>query len=419
MHKKIKYILFAFLLSVICMKVEAATLATCTYKIPYKYLGKDYTFDYRIDLTDSGTLNFLDGAGYAIKVGETIDDDSSITLWHASKFESNFVNDLYGGKKLSKECPVIHSCANKDYLSLSLDENNMQSQCSGTNPTPNSGKMSNVSANVTPAEDLSHNYCQVERQLAIGDEYTPITLSFKRDKKGINTLTVCKKEDNTCSSMQYNDDGTVRSGGVVINAGGVSHHIEIEPKYVNLYFSDSCSTLKFYLDTKGNNYNPKNMFITLDKPNKGNNGAYTPGEEWTDDGSNLSTKPPTGDKDKYPTKPKQCTSCGNGTLTDIPVQLPTFIRNLIFLLQLLIPLALIGTGIYDFIRAVVASEEKLMQESKKRFTRRIIAGVLIFFVIAIVKLIFGLIPENVNTLGCVPCFTSDASSCGETYTCNY
>lgn len=121
----------------------------------------------------------------------------------------------------------------------------------------------------------------------------------------------------------------------------------------------------------------------------------------------------------FSTKPKQCTSCGNGALTDIPAQLPTFTRNLVFLIQLLIPLALIALGIYDFIRAIIASDDKLMQESQKRFVRRIIAGVLIFFVIAIVKLIFGLIPGNVNTLGCVPCFTSDASSCGETYTCNY
>ncbi len=139
-----------------------------------------------------------------------------------------------------------------------------------------------------------------------------------------------------------------------------------------------------------------------------------PGDE-EDDPSDL---PPNKDFD-YNSSSKTCISCGNGAFTDIPMQLPTFIRNMIFMIQLLIPIILIGLGMYDFIRAIVASDEKLMKESQNRFIRRIIASVIIFFVIAIVKLIFGLIPGDVNTLGCVPCFISDEDSCGEPYICSY
>ncbi len=122
---------------------------------------------------------------------------------------------------------------------------------------------------------------------------------------------------------------------------------------------------------------------------------------------------------EYESSEKKCVSCGDGALKDIPMQLPMFVRNLIFALQLLVPILLIALGVYDFIRAVISSDEKAMKESQGRFMRRIIAGVVIFFVIALVKFVFGMIPGNVNTLGCVPCFISDGDSCGEPYDCDY
>lgn len=121
----------------------------------------------------------------------------------------------------------------------------------------------------------------------------------------------------------------------------------------------------------------------------------------------------------YDSSEKKCISCGDGILKDIPMQLPMLIRNLVFSLQLLIPVILVAFGAYDFIRAVIANDEKIMKESQGRFTRRIIAGIVIFFVVAIVRFVFGMIPGDVNTLGCVPCFISDESSCGEPYDCDY
>lgn len=127
--------------------------------------------------------------------------------------------------------------------------------------------------------------------------------------------------------------------------------------------------------------------------------------------------PSSGSDIETSTGTNMCTSCGNGALEDIPMELPMFIRNLILVIQLLVPVALIGLGIYDFIRAVVGSDDKIMKEAQNRFIKRIIAGVLIFFTIAIVKAVFLLIPDNVDILGCVPCFVSDKSHCGTEYVC--
>lgn len=128
-------------------------------------------------------------------------------------------------------------------------------------------------------------------------------------------------------------------------------------------------------------------------------------------GENSNTDP------EYSTSKRTCVTCGNGTLKDIPSQLPLFIRNCVKFFQLMIPVILIIVGIIDFVRAVIANDEKIMAESQKRFIRRTTGGVLFFFVVAIVRFVFGLIDGNVNVLGCVPCFISDSGSCGEEYTC--
>lgn len=127
------------------------------------------------------------------------------------------------------------------------------------------------------------------------------------------------------------------------------------------------------------------------------------------------------EEDDIPQKPDysfsyKCVSCGNGALQDIPAQLPQFVRNIITVVQTLIPVLLIGLGMFDFVKAVVASDEKAMQESQRRFIRRIIAAVLIFLIVAIVKFVFALIPGD-NLLGCVSCFISDKNSCGVEYEC--
>lgn len=125
-----------------------------------------------------------------------------------------------------------------------------------------------------------------------------------------------------------------------------------------------------------------------------------------------------GKDPEYNSSSRMCVSCGDGALTNLPEQLPMFIRNIILVLQLLTPVVLIGLGIYDFIKAVIASDEKVMKEAQNRFIRRIIAAVLIFLVVAIVKFAFSLIPNSTDVLSCIPCFISDSNSCSEPYICN-
>ena len=121
---------------------------------------------------------------------------------------------------------------------------------------------------------------------------------------------------------------------------------------------------------------------------------------------------------EYNSSSKTCVSCGDEALTNIPEQLPMFVRNIVLVLQLLVPILLIGMGMYDFIRAVTSNDEKMMKESQNKFIKRIIAGVLIFLVTAIVKFAFSLIPNSADVISCIPCFISSSNSCSAPYTCS-
>lgn len=110
-------------------------------------------------------------------------------------------------------------------------------------------------------------------------------------------------------------------------------------------------------------------------------------------------------------------SCGS---VEFPEGLPQFTRNLINAIKVLIPVILILLGIFDFVRAVIANDEKNMKAAQSRFIRRIIAGLAVFFVVAIVQFIFSMIKTNDNLLGCVKCFVSSKSACrNEDYSIKY
>lgn len=104
-------------------------------------------------------------------------------------------------------------------------------------------------------------------------------------------------------------------------------------------------------------------------------------------------------------------SCGG--INDIPKPLPSFVRALVTTIKILVPLILIVMGIIDFLKAVISADEKTMNHSPISFIKRLIAAILVFFVISIVQFLFNLIPINTSVMGCFRCFISSEEYCTE------
>ena len=91
---------------------------------------------------------------------------------------------------------------------------------------------------------------------------------------------------------------------------------------------------------------------------------------------------------------------------DIPAALPKFISNIVTLIKIVTPIILIIMGMTDFLKSIIANDEKGMNEGKTRFIKRTMAGVVVFLVISVVQLVFSAIgTEDARSVSaCINCF---------------
>lgn len=79
------------------------------------------------------------------------------------------------------------------------------------------------------------------------------------------------------------------------------------------------------------------------------------------------------------------------------------IGKVVMILQIAIPVIIILLGTIDLGKAVMAGEDKQIKEAQKMFIKRLIYGVAIFFVVMIVKAVFGLISNADIGNACFEC----------------
>lgn len=104
---------------------------------------------------------------------------------------------------------------------------------------------------------------------------------------------------------------------------------------------------------------------------------------------------------------------GGGTIDPI---IPKFLTNVVKIIQVAIPIILVILGMVDLGKAVTSNDEKQMKEAQKTLIKRVIYAILIFFIIAIVKFVFGVLGTSssksdaggkiakTNVTGCINCF---------------
>lgn len=100
--------------------------------------------------------------------------------------------------------------------------------------------------------------------------------------------------------------------------------------------------------------------------------------------------------------------CG-GMTTGIDEMVPNFTSAIIKVFQIAIPVILVVLGMIDLGKAVTSNDEKQMKEAQKTLIKRVIYAVLVFFIIALVKFVFGMLNNAGDTkskVGCIDCFLS-------------
>lgn len=139
-----------------------------------------------------------------------------------------------------------------------------------------------------------------------------------------------------------------------------------------------------------------NVEQTLGPDGGGSSSTTTPSTN--DDNSSTSGKPAWLSSSKV--------SCG--PVGNIPAKVPEVFSLLILLLQIGVPIILVIYGMIDLSKGVMAQKEDEIKKGQQVFIKRIIAGALVFFIVALVKLLVGVVggdsSNKTGIVSCINCF---------------
>lgn len=87
-------------------------------------------------------------------------------------------------------------------------------------------------------------------------------------------------------------------------------------------------------------------------------------------------------------------------------KIPDTVHAVILIIQIFVPVLLVIFGSIDFVKAVIAQKDDEIKKGQQTFIKRLIAGIIVFFVVAVVKLIveFAAGTEKTTIMNCVNCF---------------
>lgn len=99
-------------------------------------------------------------------------------------------------------------------------------------------------------------------------------------------------------------------------------------------------------------------------------------------------------------------SCG--PIDKIPSILPKTVSVIYTIILIAVPVILVILGMIDMLKAITASKEDELNKAKNMFVKRLISALLIFFVLAVVKLVIAPFADDSDGIfNCVECFISN------------
>ena len=99
------------------------------------------------------------------------------------------------------------------------------------------------------------------------------------------------------------------------------------------------------------------------------------------------------------------------TFCDSSKEIWTLLGDVINIFKVVIPIIIVLLAMVDLGKAVMAGEEKEIKAAQKMLIKRLIYGVIIFFVVTLVQTVFGLVAggSDSTSSGCFQCATNPDS----------
>lgn len=107
-----------------------------------------------------------------------------------------------------------------------------------------------------------------------------------------------------------------------------------------------------------------------------------------------------------------CNSVMPGVMID--AKIPNAVHTVILAIQIVVPIILVIFGMLDLFKGITAQKEDEIKKGQQMFIKRLISAAIVFFVIAIVKLLISFVAggDNESIMSCANCFLNGANSNG-------
>ena len=99
----------------------------------------------------------------------------------------------------------------------------------------------------------------------------------------------------------------------------------------------------------------------------------------------------------------------------IDPKIPNIVHTVILVIQIAVPVVLVILGMLDLFKGMTAQKEDEIKKAQQMFVKRLVSGVLVFFVILIVKLVVSFAAgdkESDTIMTCASCFLNGVNSDG-------
>ena len=96
---------------------------------------------------------------------------------------------------------------------------------------------------------------------------------------------------------------------------------------------------------------------------------------------------------------------------DIPSKVGTISRLVFTIIKYAVPILLVIIGSIDYLKAVTSGDQDMLSKALKSFTKRLIAGALVFLIIILFQTVIRLVSNEENIFSCVTCFLTSEESC--------
>lgn len=100
-------------------------------------------------------------------------------------------------------------------------------------------------------------------------------------------------------------------------------------------------------------------------------------------------------------------TCGDLDLS-FSGMIPNVVHVIVLIIKIAVPILLIIFGMMDLAKAVMAQKEDEIKKGQQTFIKRLIAAIIVFFIITIVQMVIGFLAGDEDSVAsCFDCFVNN------------